>query len=89
VQATFHHVPQLSGNGREDTGRKVDTNEMDKETSGTGLTTTKIGSSQSEPNEKEGARDCGEEIERVEDKKGMEDRVRGERKAAKPTLKCC
>jgi hypothetical protein len=61
-----HHgvaqVPQLSANGREDIGRKADTTE--KETSG-------IGSSQSEPNKKEGARDCGEESERVEDKKGI------------------
>jgi hypothetical protein len=32
-------VPQLSGNGREDTGGKGDTTEMENETSGTGLTT--------------------------------------------------
>jgi hypothetical protein len=42
VQATFRRVHQLSGNGREDTGRKVDTTETDRETSGTGLTTTRI-----------------------------------------------
>jgi hypothetical protein len=42
-----HQVPQLSGNGREDTGGKGDTIEMENETSGTGLTTTqKAGSSQ-------------------------------------------
>jgi hypothetical protein len=40
VQATFRHVPQLSGNGWEDTGRKGDTTEMENETSGTRLTTT-------------------------------------------------
>jgi hypothetical protein len=31
----------MSGNGREDTGEKVDTTEMENETSGTGLTITK------------------------------------------------
>jgi hypothetical protein len=33
------HVPQLSGNGREDTGGKGDTIDRENETSGTGLTT--------------------------------------------------
>jgi hypothetical protein len=40
VQATFHHVSHLSGNGREEMGGKGDTTEIENETSGTGLTTT-------------------------------------------------
>jgi hypothetical protein len=35
----YRHVPQLSGNEREDTGGKGVTIEMENETSGTGLTT--------------------------------------------------
>jgi hypothetical protein len=47
VTTVHRHVPHLSGNGREDTGGKGDTIEMESETSGTGLTTTqKTGSSQ-------------------------------------------
>jgi hypothetical protein len=40
MQATFRHVPKLSGNGQEDTGGKGHTIEMKNETSVTVLTTT-------------------------------------------------
>jgi hypothetical protein len=40
LNALYIRVPQLSGNGRGDTGGKGDKIEIENETSGTGLTTT-------------------------------------------------
>jgi hypothetical protein len=71
VQATFRRVPQLSGNGWEDTGGKGDTIEMENETSGTGLTTTHKLGVHNESQSKEGARNCGERSEIVEVKAGI------------------
>jgi hypothetical protein len=74
------HEPQLSGNGREDTGGKGDTIEMENETSGTGLTTTQKMGVRNESHAKEGARNCGERSKRVEVKAGIAEWVREERK---------
>jgi hypothetical protein len=71
VQSTFHHVPQLNWNGREDKGGKGDTIEMENETSGTGLTTPQNLGVHNRSQAKEGARNCGERSERVEVKAGM------------------
>jgi hypothetical protein len=65
VQAAFCHVPQLSGNVREETGGKGDTIEMGNETSGTGLTTTQKLGVCNESQVKEGARNCGERSKRL------------------------
>jgi hypothetical protein len=56
------HVPQLSGNGREDTGGMGDAIKMENETSGTGLTTTQKLGVRYESQAKEGARNSGSQI---------------------------
>jgi hypothetical protein len=64
----LHHVTYHSCVG---TGGKGDTIEMENETSGTGLTTTKKLGVRNESQAKEGARHCGEKSERVEVKEGI------------------
>jgi hypothetical protein len=66
MHATFRHIPKLSGNGQEDTGRKGHTIEMKNETSGTVLTTTQKLGVFNEGQEKYGGRNSGDKSERVE-----------------------